>query len=269
MPCVEVVQNSLEDSTPRSLQDKKGTTMEEGGKTLAPSSIAEPGNQSLATILPEERCNSEKMTPFPAEVDGTGALNLNVPVSESQGKRKVTDHSNVALCDSIMVPDDSKESCKKQKKISYEDIVTVISDDNSDLNMDEGDENSQVINSASLNDSVTHTKNRTLYSDSTSHDDHNIGDEPNDFIKETELKQSSDSMEGQVEGMLSLAVWKPLEKELYLKGLEMFGRNRYGLFLFSTPLSIKSCFGVTTVGIFLVANFFYFCRIHFQIVCIL
>lgn len=46
------------------------------------------------------------------------------------------------------------------------------------------------------------------------------------------------SMEGQVEEDFSVSNWKLLEKELYLKGVEMFGRNRYESLLFFT-LHIK------------------------------
>lgn len=49
------------------------------------------------------------------------------------------------------------------------------------------------------------------------------------------MKQLSNSMEGQVHEMLSrTSNWKPLEKDLYLKGVEMFGKNRYGSSCFFT-----------------------------------
>ncbi|KAK2364764.1 histone-lysine N-methyltransferase EZA1 [Trifolium repens] len=44
-------------------------------------------------------------------------------------------------------------------------------------------------------------------------------------LDETELNQMSNSMEGQIEEDSSVSDWKPLEIELYLKGIEMFGRN--------------------------------------------
>ncbi|XP_052190040.1 histone-lysine N-methyltransferase EZA1 isoform X3 [Diospyros lotus] len=39
------------------------------------------------------------------------------------------------------------------------------------------------------------------------------------------LKESTNFVEGQVEAVLNNSEWKPFEKELYLKGIEMFGRN--------------------------------------------
>lgn len=44
---------------------------------------------------------------------------------------------------------------------------------------------------------------------------------------EIETKQLSNSMEKLFNDMHSNSNWKPLEKDLYLKGIEMFGRNRY------------------------------------------
>jgi histone-lysine N-methyltransferase EZH2 len=44
-------------------------------------------------------------------------------------------------------------------------------------------------------------------------------------------------MEGQIEEDSSVSDWKPLEIELYLKGIEMFGRNRYGFFISTCKIS--------------------------------
>lgn len=40
------------------------------------------------------------------------------------------------------------------------------------------------------------------------------------------FKEASNSTEVLVQGVLSNSDWQPLEKELYLKGIEIFGRNR-------------------------------------------
>jgi hypothetical protein len=56
-------------------------------------------------------------------------------------------------------------------------------------------------------------------------------------MDETELNQMSNSMEGQIEEDSSVSDWKPLEIELYLKGIEMFGRNRYGFFISTCKIS--------------------------------
>ncbi|KAI4349742.1 hypothetical protein L6164_010302 [Bauhinia variegata] len=224
---LKAVKNLLEDSTSRSSQDKKTTTIGEGGRTLETSGMVGPSNQSSTTILEEERCNTVKTKTFATEVDCGESLNLNLPLSESLGKRKVTNHSNTATCDSTLVPGDSQSSCKRQKKISDTDVVTVISDADMDLNSGNSDKNNCTVTIASLNDSVECNSNRLIFSGSTFHGEHDrsvhVG--PQDITDETVLKQSSNPMEGQVEGKQSLSDWKPLEKELYSKGLEMFGRN--------------------------------------------
>lgn len=220
-------------SDPRYLQGKKTTNMEEGELTLAPSGAEEPGNQSIAGILLEERCNYMKTKPCATEIASSGGLNLNVPVAENLSKRKVTNQSDTALCDVTLLPDDLQSSCKKQKKISDTDVVTAISDYNKDLNVATCDENKCIIASASLTDSLEHTSNKLIISGSTCYGEHeNVGDEPKDVTTEAEFRQSSNSMEVHVEEMQSLSEWKPLEKQLYMKGVEMFGRNRYGAFCF-------------------------------------
>lgn len=215
-----------EDSTPRSFQDKKTTIVEEADGKLAPSSAEEPDNQCTTLVTVERH----------------GYLNLNVPVSENFGKRKVTKQSDTALCDSTLPPDDSQNSCKKLKRIS-DDVVTVTSDYSKNLNLGSSDENRHIITCSILDKSVEHTSNKLIVPSSTCHDEHNknVGDGPKAVTNETELKTLFDSMEGQVDGMPSFSDWKPLEKELYLKGVEMFGRNRYGSFCLTSNCYVEKC----------------------------
>ncbi|OIW12996.1 hypothetical protein TanjilG_15445 [Lupinus angustifolius] len=186
--------------------DKKTTIMKETDQVMAPYSAEEPGNQSI--------------THPPTEVNCRGELNLNVPVSESMGKHKVTDQSDRALCDSTLSSDDSQNSCKKLKRISN-DAVTAINNSSENLSLGAFHESKLTIACVTLDKSVEHTPNKLTVSSSICHGDHgkSIGDRPKDVTNETELKLLSNSME------LNLTHWKPLEKELYLKGVEMFGRN--------------------------------------------
>ncbi|XP_020226461.1 histone-lysine N-methyltransferase EZA1 isoform X3 [Cajanus cajan] len=210
---VKVVKCVSEDSTSRSEQNKRSTIMEETDGVLAPSNIEEPSNQSTL--------------PFPTDVDCHGSLNLNVPISVSVEKRKATDQSDTAFCDPTLPPDDSQNSCKKLKTIS-DDVVTVNSDSSKDINLGACDESQHTITCAVLDKAVTHDSNKLIESSSTCHSDEqdkSIGDGPKDPINKTEFKKLSNSMEVKNDGMISLSDWKPLEKELYLKGVEMFGRN--------------------------------------------
>ena len=96
-------------------------------------------------------------------------------------------------------------------------------------------ESIHTITSSILDKSVKDNSIKLIDSSSTcpsDEQDKSIGDGPKDPTNETEFKMSN-SMEGIVDGMLSLSDWKPLEKELYLKGVELFGRNRYGAFCVS------------------------------------
>ncbi|KAK4273280.1 hypothetical protein QN277_021714 [Acacia crassicarpa] len=203
-------------SDPRCSHGNKTTTTEEGVLTFAPSCAAEPENHSSATTLVEERCNSMSTTPFPTEVAVCGGLNLNVPVTESLGKRKTIDQSDDDL---TLLIDDSQSSCKKQKKITDTDVVTAINEN---------------------------TSNKSILSGSTSHDEHgNVGDGTKDGMAEAEFNEPSNFMNEHVEGMQSLSEWKPLEKELYLKGIEMFGRNSC-LITRNLLSGLKTCMEVAT-----------------------
>lgn len=207
-------------SDPRCLQGNKTTNIEERVLTFSPSGASEPEHRSASITLADERCKSMSTTHFPAKVGGCGGLNLNVPVVESVGKRKTVNQSDDDL---TMLTDDSQSSCKKQKKITDTDEVMAI---NRDLNVSACDEKCD-ITSECLDDSVEHTFNKSMLSGSTCHDEHGlVGDEPKDGMAFAEFNESSNFMNEHVEGMQILSEWKPLEKELYLKGVEMFGRNR-------------------------------------------
>ncbi|KAL1339485.1 hypothetical protein AAHE18_U040700 [Arachis hypogaea] len=186
IPCSEqcylqskVIKSLSENSMIRSFQDKKSTIMEEGNSILASSNTKEPNDQLTMS--------------FSAEVDCHEDLNINIPVSESVGKRKNTNHLDTAVCVSTLPPDDSQNSSKKQKRIANDEDTTIIG----------------------------HRKSHSL---DACDEDKSVGDGPKDAIIEREFKVSN-PMEEKVDGIRSFSDWKPLEKELYLKGIEMFGRN--------------------------------------------
>ncbi|XP_058084256.1 histone-lysine N-methyltransferase EZ1 isoform X2 [Magnolia sinica] len=55
--------------------------------------------------------------------------------------------------------------------------------------------------------------------------DNMVADKANDDIEVTFVKKPSNSGQRQVEATIGSHVWSPIEKELYLKGIEIFGRN--------------------------------------------
>ncbi|KAL1350922.1 hypothetical protein AAHE18_06G059400 [Arachis hypogaea] len=201
-------------STPGSLQGKI-TATEEADEILAPSSGEGPSNQSTKAISQEERRLTE-------DIGCCGDLKSDVPVPEIMGKRKVKNKSDSALRDSILPPEDSQtqNSSKKMKKIS-DDIVTGSNDHNSDLNLDACNEEKQRVTHASSEVSVEHTSG----SSGNVKPDKDFVDRQKDTKNEIEFKNLYSSMEAQVDEKLSFSDWKPLEKELYFKGVEMFGRN--------------------------------------------
>lgn len=178
-----------------------------------PSAVEEPENQS---------------TKLSTRLDCHGYLNLNDHVSQNLEKRKVTNQPDSRL------PPDSPNSSKKLKRVS-DDVVTVISNNSKNLNLGACDENKHINTSAILGKPVEHASNKLIVPSSTCHNESDKGAVNGSKVvtNETELKNPLNSMEEQADEMLGFSDWKPLEKELYLKGVEMFGRNRYVSFCVS------------------------------------
>lgn len=219
----------------------------EGGKDLSEKldTNASP-DDGYADITDNERCSNGKraadVSSQPADNSevSVGVLNndasvLAVPFHENIGKRKVLKPGNMTLGNSAPGSDDFQGSAvKKQKKISSSDGVSVSSEGPPDSDLVSGtnimhpdsshDNELQKNTEHVLNESIQHT-----CPDSVACDENNeaIENEVNDFIDTPVMKQSSNSRKGQVDGALSSCEWKPIEKELYLKGIEIFGKNRY------------------------------------------
>ncbi|KAJ7973061.1 Histone-lysine N-methyltransferase [Quillaja saponaria] len=204
----------------------KDMTSEEGERILATSNVEEPGAQNTNSVIEEE---PGQRTPLTLEDDFTAAPNLNLHVSESLRKRKVLDHLDTAVSDLTLLHDDSQGSCKKHKKLSDMDVLNAASENKRNLDIGGLDEKKLHILSDrnSWNDSVEHASDKLVLSGDASCGNFAdiVGDGSEDVPEEPNLKLSSNSFQGQVEGLPSLTEWKPMEKELYLKGIEIFGRN--------------------------------------------
>ena len=247
---LRVVKDLPEGSVISSLQRIETTVSEEKDSIPASSNVEEPSGNDNTDILPDERCIAAKTlavtseTVFSSEV-AAGGLNSDASVMEmghyeSLGKRKVSKCTNTVLGDSTLVSDDIQgSSSKKQKKLSALDVVIVTSEGQPVLDNISNDKNKyleigipnkkelQMTTNCALNESAEHMPNKVICPSHVSSDEteDNTGDEV-DAVKETPgLKQSSKS--SGVEGILSSCEWKPFEKELYLKGIEIYGRNRY------------------------------------------
>ena len=153
---------------------------------------------------------------------------MDVPVmticQESMGKRKVMKLTDMVPQDLAKVPDDEQGSSKKQKRLEVFDIETGTTEDIQVEDLE--------FSAKSRHPDVTHSENelQIVYKNSGSasgdEPEDNFRNEPQGVTEVLELKQPFDWKEGEVVGMSSNSEWKQMEKELYMKGLEIFGRNR-------------------------------------------
>ncbi|XP_024019355.1 histone-lysine N-methyltransferase EZA1 isoform X2 [Morus notabilis] len=196
---------------------------------LASSSAGEPGGDGSKDITSDESCVPQTTigvkldTIYNFEV-AADALNEDESViyHESIGKRKVMKHSDAPPQDLEKISNEAQGSSKKLKRLAALDVETGVSEHVKvkDLNFNVNTIHEDV-SSHSENELQIITKNSGRASADEPVD--NVAKEPEGIMEVLELKQSFDS-KGQVE-LSSNSEWKQMEKELYMKGLEIFGRN--------------------------------------------
>ncbi|KAK9201970.1 hypothetical protein WN944_017179 [Citrus x changshan-huyou] len=196
-------------------------------------------------IMAGERCNSKRVLPVTSEaVDSSEVAigNENTDTSmQSLGKRKALE-----LNDSVKVFDEIEESLnKKQKKLLPLDVLTASSDGIPRPDTKSG-HHVGAINDNELQMTSKNTIKKSVSAKVVSHNniEHNIMDGAKDVNKEPEMKQSFSKGE-LPEGVLCSSEWKPIEKELYLKGVEIFGRNSC-LIARNLLSGLKTCMEVST-----------------------
>ncbi|CAL5425895.1 unnamed protein product [Camellia sinensis] len=158
------------------------------------------------------------------------------------GKRKIPKPTNTVPENLTLVSDDIQGSSKKQKRLSAQNAVPVACDgiltagssssgEGRDIEFGAPDKNVLVPTKDEvgiLTDPASDKFSRPLgvsghgIEDSAQYEGKGISHSAEVCV----LKESSNSMKGQVKGVLRNSEWKPLEKDLYLKGIEIFGRNR-------------------------------------------
>jgi histone-lysine N-methyltransferase EZH2 len=228
--------NALQRTESTTSEERVGTPVSSNAEELGARDAEELGARDSTNIIQDERSISEKIMPVSAEAvcsSEVAALISDTSVTaidnQSMGKRKVMKHTDTALHDSTLVSDDFQGSSKKQKKLSALDVVIVTSEVTPALDHTSSDKSeSQTTPNNSLKEPGEHTLNEFVTSGSASFDrsEEIVRDEPKDTRKVPQLEHSSYSVGRSADGLGS-AEWKPIEKELYLKGVEMFGRNRY------------------------------------------
>lgn len=247
---LRVVKDLPEGSVVTPLQKIKTTVSEEEESIPLSFNVEKPGGNDDKEVLPDERGNATKKLAVTAETVvnsevATGSLNSEMSVMEidqheSLGKRKVSKCMNTMLEDSTLISDDNLgSSTKKQKKLSALDAVIVASDGKPVVDNIPNDTNKyletgssrknelQITADCALNESAEDMPNTATCPGHVSSDkaQDNSRNEV-DAVNETHgMKQLSKSSE--IEAILSNCEWKPFEKELYLKGIEIYGRNRY------------------------------------------
>ncbi|KAL6184870.1 hypothetical protein ACLB2K_046269 [Fragaria x ananassa] len=168
----------------------------------------------------------------------TGALGLDTDMmmthNENTGKRKVVEYTDKEAHDQTILPDDLEGSSKRQKRLDVLHLVTgtstPITVHDHSTSSEHGTSDAGLPNKNELElankKSTGHTSKELVCFGSSSCDESmdDVKDEPKDVIEV--LKQPSKSTEVQVEKKCgSSSEWKAVEKELYMKGLEIFGRN--------------------------------------------
>ncbi|KAL5863040.1 hypothetical protein ACOSQ3_000554 [Xanthoceras sorbifolium] len=244
----DVLGGSTINSSHRMKDAKEGTAI--------PHEAEEPGRDIGPDLVLDERGNSGKVPLVTSKAVcvsevSTGAPNTDTSSMQSLGKRKVLQQSNLALNELILVPYDIQHSSKKQKKLLPLDVISASNDDipspDAKSRHHVGASNEPDLprtTKDSLSESIECMSEKFVGSANVSDDrfEHNIRDRSEDVKKE--LNQSS--FKGKLlEEVFSSSEWKPIEKELYLKGVEIFGRNSC-LIARNLLSGLKTCVEVST-----------------------
>lgn len=128
--------------------------------------------------------------------------------------------------DPTLPHDEPQDSSKRLR--TPNDIITEIDLRYMELNLDANDEENHTTYGASLKSLNEHSSGKSTVFYNYSHDEQGKGvmDGEKDLTNEIEFNQLSISREVQAYEMTNESNWRPLERDLYLKGVEMFGKNR-------------------------------------------
>ncbi|CAK7348431.1 unnamed protein product [Dovyalis caffra] len=221
---LRVVKDLPEGSVNSPLHRTKTATSAEETKTAVASDAEGPSGVDL---MIDERCISEKEINVVSEAicnmePAPGALNLDTSAmvihnQEYMRKRKASQCTGIASDDSPKSPDDIQDFSRKQKRLLHLGVAAegLSSPDCGSTAKKATDIELQTTTEKTISDSFDIVCSGT---------EENTGEGEKDVFEVPEPKQLS-SVERQVEGVLRKSEWKPIEKELYLKGVEIFGKN--------------------------------------------
>ncbi|XP_038703871.1 histone-lysine N-methyltransferase EZA1 isoform X3 [Tripterygium wilfordii] len=237
---VRVVKNLSEGSFSSDWREKKVMALEDNGRVIMASDADKP------KAAEETNCTqvAETVTPVSTSEDAAEASNSNldetaevIDTGEHVGKRKILRHANAAQDTSANAPKEFQDSSsKRQRKLLPLDVVTAASGAMPSLDHNStgvvGKIELQMTGKSALSESTAHMSKESV-------DVNGAKD-----ITEVHEPSSSSSPGGYLGGTAVGSEWKPIEKELYFKGVEMFGKNSC-LIARNLLLGLKTCIEVS------------------------
>lgn len=223
---VKVVKDLPEGSVDCVPDTVKTATIEKEKGTLLAS------NTDMATQ--HDKCISEEEVSAPCDSHDSEpasiAFNLDTPIllenQEHLSKRKAEQKAHAALDDCTQNPDNLQDSsCKKQKRLLALDIVSGDVGNVSSLYAVDGTKSTTDEIHITTKSTINYPREHVSKEDISSGTKENIGNEANSITEVPELNLSL--TDRHFEGFPTRSEWKPIEKELYSKGVEIFGKNRY------------------------------------------
>ncbi|XP_023524793.1 histone-lysine N-methyltransferase EZA1 isoform X1 [Cucurbita pepo subsp. pepo] len=229
------------------LKQTQGKTPERSNKRPRSSRPEESSAHVDADIVQNERCLAEKLISITPEsisvTETTIGLNSDASVGaaispETGTKQRAVEHQNkVSASNDPELISNNSSDCKKQKMLSATDVVNAPNDTIPGLcNITSTRYKHEDIhglpkielqrNDISLSEATGQAKEKVPPSDISSCDNLDTSSYSTVEVKElSTLKLSVEAVNEQVEGTCESSEWKLMEKELYMKGIEIFGRN--------------------------------------------
>ncbi|KAL2661098.1 hypothetical protein GLYMA_03G224300v4 [Glycine max] len=166
-------------------------------------------------------------------------------LSKNTSQRYFRDKIITPMEEDPTLPHDEPQDSSKRLR-TPNDIITEIDLRYMELNLDANDEENHTTYGASLKSLNEHSSGKSTVFYNYSHDEQGKGvmDGEKDLTNEIEFNQLSISREVQAYEMTNESNWRPLERDLYLKGVEMFGKNSC-LIAFNLLHGLKTCIEVT------------------------
>ncbi|XVF80679.1 hypothetical protein PTKIN_Ptkin15bG0093800 [Pterospermum kingtungense] len=255
---LRAVKDVQEGSGGKALHGMKTTTLEE--KDQAASSNAKEPNTNVGADLmqdvrspiaqqqtekfmalegiQDERDISDKVSPVTLEgihgFQGVGEAqtlkisSIAIDKHESSGKRKASLEGNKSLDDSVHCSDGSQDAAsKKQKTVLTLDVTTNSSEAISSQDHSPSAKSTKSSYVGALNENEAQITVENTRNESSEQGLETFAHPANASSDKTEdnINNGSKEVTQLPEFKWSSSEWKPIERELYVKGVEMFGRN--------------------------------------------